>query len=160
MPGGDAGPGAGRGKGRRGSGHVLLCQGYRFRVGRGDHEADPGGADRVPCAVGHFPNVAAVPAQGVVGSAADLALGDRNRSQQHGKNDGEAAPPHPQPLLRLLPESAPCQKLVCLLLPVRSLQAPSCASCDSRGERIPTRPEMRRRFQGCAPAFLLGEAGS
>lgn len=67
-------------------GHVLLCQGDRFWVGRGDHEADPGGADGVSSAVGHFPKVSAVLVQGVVGSAADLALGDRNRSQQHGRN--------------------------------------------------------------------------
>lgn len=86
-------PGAGEGKGkgcwgcRRGwhgklGGHVLVCQRYCFWVRRGDHEADPRGADLVSRAVCHLPNVSAVLLQGVVGSSAYLALGDRNRSQQ------------------------------------------------------------------------------
>lgn len=96
----------------RGWGHVLVCQGYCFGVGRGDHEADPGGADGVSCAVGHFPKVSAVPLQGVEGSAADLALGDRNRSQQHGRS---GTPPS------LLPASP----TVCPL-PETHVPAPPC----------------------------------
>lgn len=96
----------------QGWGHVLLCQRDRFWVGRGDHEADPGGADGVSGAVGHFPNVSAVLLQGVVGSAADLALGDRNRSQRHGRNPRPLLQPGgttgtPQPLLRASPRACP-----------------------------------------------------
>lgn len=106
--------------------HVLVCQRYRLRVRRGDHEADARGADGISSAVCHLPDVPAVLLQGVVGSTGYLALGDRNGQR-------------PQVRMCLPPRSTrgttqhlPCAETSCPAAPSLQCPAQSRASAHSR----------------------------